>query len=147
MPRRPEGWRLTLDERSGIYGVRWRHCGQRYHRTTGHKDPNLAAEEAAAIYAEAVTVARKKRGDGAIYFVQAGGDGGLVKIGFASNLTGRLASMRTDSSVPLAVLGSHAGTMADEKAIHRLFSEHRHRGEWFRPAPAILDYVQRHAHG
>lgn len=62
MARRAEGWRLTLDERTGIYGVRWRRAGQRFHHSTGERDSGAAQEVAARIYAEAVSGRRQVGG-------------------------------------------------------------------------------------
>jgi len=55
MARRAEGWRLLLDERTGIYQVRFRHAGRRRKVSTGERDPAEAALTAARIYAEAVS--------------------------------------------------------------------------------------------
>ncbi len=55
MARRAEGWKLTHDARSGLYGVRWRKGGIRHHVTTGERDPARATEAASRIYAEAIS--------------------------------------------------------------------------------------------
>ncbi len=55
MGRRAEGWRLTFDERSGIYGVRWTRDGVRHHESTRQRDPGAAGKEAESIYAKAVS--------------------------------------------------------------------------------------------
>lgn len=55
MARHAEGWRLSVDKRTGIYGVRWTHNGVRHHVTTGSRDPGEAAAEAARLYAAAVS--------------------------------------------------------------------------------------------
>jgi len=59
MGRRAEGWRLTVDGRTGIHGVRWTQHGVRHHVSTGERDPGKAAEAAAALYAKAVSGRRR----------------------------------------------------------------------------------------
>lgn len=59
MARRAEGWRLTLDVRSGLRGVRWTDAAGRHHISTGERDPEAAAIQAAAIYAQAVSGRRR----------------------------------------------------------------------------------------
>lgn len=55
MARRAEGWRLVLDKRSGVYGVRWRSGGVRRYVSTGLRDPGEAAQAAARLYAATVS--------------------------------------------------------------------------------------------
>jgi integrase len=62
MGRRAEGWRLTLDRRTKIYGVRWTRDGQRHHVSTGTRDPEEAAREAGRLYAASVSGRRRKPG-------------------------------------------------------------------------------------
>jgi integrase len=61
MGRRAEGWKLYLDERTKIYGVRWRRDGVRQHVSTGTRDPDEAARTAATIYAASVSGRRRTR--------------------------------------------------------------------------------------
>jgi hypothetical protein len=140
MGRRAEGWKLHLDERSGIYGVRWTRDGARSYVSTGARDPGEAARAAASIYARRILGTRKPLDRGRIYFVQAGDDG-PIKIGFAQHLETRLAGLRTDSPVPLVLRCSLPGTRADEKAMHRRFGDFWLRGEWFNPEPALVAFI------
>lgn len=55
MVRRPEGWKLYKDERTGIWYVRFRHEKKRHDLSTGERDPDRAPEQAARIYAEVVS--------------------------------------------------------------------------------------------
>ena len=57
MARKQDGWTLTTDPRTGTKGVRFRHAGRRYHRSTGRRDRSEAQGIAAQIY-EAVTTGR-----------------------------------------------------------------------------------------
>lgn len=72
-----------------------------------------------------------------VYFVQAGGATGPVKIGFTQNMAKRLESLQNGCPEPLRILGAfdygeveHA--RAAEAMFHDLFSEERRRrSEWF----------------
>lgn len=77
-----------------------------------------------------------------IYFVQEEG-GGAIKIGFTSgDMDARLRGLQTGCSRKLHVLATiEDGSMADEKALHEMFAEHRVFGEWFKPHKDVLDYL------
>jgi len=65
-----------------------------------------------------------------IYFVL-GAD--LVKIGSTSRaIHKRVLQLSHTSPVPLDLVACAAGSIAEEHAIHKQFSEYRVRGEWFR---------------
>jgi integrase len=53
MDRSPQGWSLTFERRTSIYGVRWRQDGKRRHVSTGERDRGKALEAAASIYHQA----------------------------------------------------------------------------------------------
>jgi excisionase family DNA binding protein len=81
-------------------------------------------------------------GDGArgfVYFLAA--IDGPIKIGFARDVSERLAALQIANPHPLRLLASLPGTVRLERALHRRFAEHRLRGEWFRPAPELLECV------
>lgn len=61
MGRRAEGWKLCLDRRSGVYGVRWTRDGVRRYVSTGARDPEEAARAAASIYAASVSGRLRRR--------------------------------------------------------------------------------------
>ena len=82
-----------------------------------------------------------KRTSCVVYFVQAGGDGGPVKIGIARDLGSRLNSLRTGCPDPIVVLATAPGGKNEEAALHERFATHRRRGEWFAAAPELLAYV------
>jgi hypothetical protein len=63
-------------------------------------------------------------------------DSGLVKIGVAGNVARRLRELRREVGAARLV-ALFPGTRADERALHRRFSELRVHGEWFRDDPAI----------
>lgn len=77
-----------------------------------------------------------------IYFIQANSPDGPVKIGYTGRrVSQRLAEGRTFSPEELTVLAEAPGTFADEAKLHRLFSKHRLRGEWFTYGPEIRELV------
>lgn len=67
-----------------------------------------------------------------VYFVQAAFSG-LIKIGIASDMVGRLASLRTGSPEPLFLLRSVPANDKFERYLHGLFEPIRSHGEWFYP--------------
>lgn len=77
-----------------------------------------------------------------VYFVQAGPDG-PIKIGLTTSLDSRLRALQTGSPRRLTLLHTEPGGRDRELALHRRWALHRLRGdgEWFAPAPAILNYI------
>lgn len=59
MARRPEGWTLQEDPRTGFLYVRFRHAGRRRNLSTGETNRRAAQVEAARIYAEVVSGRRR----------------------------------------------------------------------------------------
>jgi len=72
-----------------------------------------------------------------VYFIQAG-EGGPIKIGYASNFSKRLAALQTGCPVELSVLGMMPGGPREESELHVRLRWHRTRGEWFAPTDAVL---------
>lgn len=87
----------------------------------------------------------KKRSSGWIYFVKAGPDG-PIKIGWTVNPQKRLEQLQTGSAVRLFILGTMEGSSVGESAFHKRWSRYRIRGEWFEPAPEIVDFVRINRH-
>lgn len=78
-----------------------------------------------------------------VYFIQAG-KRGPIKIGFTDgHPVDRLNYLQCGSAVQLTLLGCAPGTERDEKALHRRFSAHRIRGEWFKPKPDVVKYARK----
>lgn len=75
---------------------------------------------------------------GQIYFAD---DGLFIKIGFSKDTVSREAQLRVGSSRNVRIVASQPGTMRDEKALHRQFAHLRHRGEWFRKEPELLQHI------
>lgn len=89
----------------------------------------LTQEEAAAT----------KLSEGYIYFID-GSD--HVKIGFTRSIAARMVKMRTDVPGAIKLLHMEPGTFQTEKIVHRHFAALRIRGEWFRKAPELLEYIE-----
>jgi Meiotically up-regulated gene 113 len=84
---------------------------------------------------------RPRRGGGHIYFVQML-VGGPIKIGWATSVASRVATLQLGCPYPLVVLATMAGTMSDERELHKRFADHRLRGEWFHEdAPGLRELV------
>lgn len=80
-----------------------------------------------------------------VYFIQRLDDSRLIKIGMSANVQRRYHQLASRSDVPLSLLGWLDG--GREWLLHQEFAEYRVEGEWFRPAPAILDFIERHVVG
>ena len=74
-----------------------------------------------------------------LYAIQAGGESGPVKIGTAKDPDARLKTLQTGNPEPLAGIAAWRALPYEERALHERFAEHRIRGEWFRPAPEVLE--------
>lgn len=77
-----------------------------------------------------------------IYFIQSA-RGGPIKIGMtAGQPLHRMASLQTGFPYELRLLGVISDADDSREAeIHQQFSHLRIRGEWFRPAPDLLDFI------
>lgn len=67
----------------------------------------------------------------------------LVKIGFSSNVRQRFMTIRTDrpDAGKVALIGWAIGGPRLEAELHERFIKHRERGEWFKPAPEMADWL------
>lgn len=75
-----------------------------------------------------------------VYFMQSQA-GGLIKIGWAYCPKKRLHDVQLMSPVKLKILATIAGSIHDESALHQKFKHLRRYGEWFEPAPELLDFI------
>lgn len=84
---------------------------------------------------------------GFVYFIQAGGSDGAIKIGWADDVEKRRSDLQTANPEELRIIGVKAGVRDMEKALHRKLAPHRIRGEWFRAAPEVLAEITSNATG
>lgn len=78
--------------------------------------------------------------DGYTYFLECGE---FIKIGFSRNLKGRLDMLSCGNPYPIKLLATIRGWKHIETDLHERFASARHRGEWFRKTPELLDFVER----
>jgi hypothetical protein len=76
-----------------------------------------------------------------VYFLQAGCEGGPIKIGTTNNLRRRMGALHKPAPGRLWLLSAISGGALQEGELHRRFSKHRISGEWFLPAPELLEYI------
>jgi len=81
-----------------------------------------------------------------VYFFQDAVDASLpIKIGFARDVSGRLASAQTGYWRKLKILGVVRGEREKEEELHDRFVGARVFGEWFSPVPDLLDLILKEA--
>jgi hypothetical protein len=66
------------------------------------------------------------------------GDGEYVKIGFSSDVLGRLTTLQSGYPKKLQLLSFVRGDRSIEKNIHRLLLKHRCEREWFRQCDEVI---------
>lgn len=66
---------------------------------------------------------------------------GPVKIGYTSDFRRRLSQYQVGSPAAIQTVALFDGDRTVEAAIHERLSAHRLRGEWFSPAPEVLDHL------
>lgn len=79
-----------------------------------------------------------------IYFAQAGGKTGPVKIGFSWNPAQRLAALQTGNHLPIEIVASFRceNAQSAETAIHRYLGDLRMEGEWFKHDVRITELIE-----
>jgi hypothetical protein len=77
-----------------------------------------------------------------IYFIQCLATK-KIKIGYARDPWARLTCIQTGCPTPLLLLGMMPGNRFVERDLHAKFAGHLYRGEWFDPAPEIIEYIER----
>lgn len=76
-----------------------------------------------------------------VYFVQEG-SAGLIKIGCSKNLKKRFDEIARELPYDLKLLAFVDGWREVEVVFHLRFAHARVRGEWFRPVPELLAYIE-----
>jgi hypothetical protein len=77
---------------------------------------------------------------GKVYFIT---DGVGIKIGYSGSPSVRRDDLQTSHWARLSILGAMPGTTDDEKRLHRRFQHLKMRGEWFRPAPDLIGFIEK----
>lgn len=82
--------------------------------------------------------------EGTIYFVSCRAKDFPIKIGWTSDMKGRIQSLQSGLPHPLVVLLELPGTPSRERDLHISFNEHKLNGEWFARHPEIMDFIKIH---
>jgi hypothetical protein len=77
-----------------------------------------------------------------VYVVRSG-KAGAFKIGIAWDVERRLCGLQTTSPRQLRLIHHEAGGGKVERAAHKALAAHRLKGEWFRPHPEVLAFVEK----
>jgi len=75
-----------------------------------------------------------------IYFIRES-DNGPIKVGVTKRPETRLKSLQTGNPRPLKLISILPGYAAKEKKIKSDLKVHSINGEWFNPAPHVLEYI------
>ncbi len=76
-----------------------------------------------------------------IYFVRRCGSN-FVKVGFtAGDPLDRISTLQTSSAEELELMATAAGTVQDERSIHRRLADTRLEGEWFEMSPLLAEII------
>jgi len=86
----------------------------------------------------------RRRWDQRVYFFKCL-DCGLIKVGTSHDYRKRRTQIERTSEHVLDILGTVFGDRWTEAQIHGTFGRDRVRGEWFRPSPALLRYIEEKA--
>lgn len=72
---------------------------------------------------------------------------GLIKIGYTrgQSAEGRLSTLQTANAHKLALIAIMEGGYPDESELHQQFAAHHVRGEWFRPAADLVEWMNERA--
>lgn len=75
-----------------------------------------------------------------VYFIECVG---RIKIGYSTDLKGRMVALATGAPDALTLIAAIDGTVQVERAIHRHLDEYRIKGEWFADCPAVRATIER----
>lgn len=103
---------------------------------------SLALDRLAPKSLQARLLNATKSEEGWVYFMACVG---LIKIGYATSVKHRLQNIQTSSPGRVTLVGVMAGDIEHEAELHERFSWSRSHGEWFRPTPDLLVFIQENA--
>ena len=89
--------------------------------------------------ADRTTFSTKNLMQGKVYFALCDQ---AVKIGFAKEVSKRLAAIQVSQAQEVRLLGCIDGTQAMERDFHRRFKKHHIRGEWFRLEGRLAEFIE-----
>jgi hypothetical protein len=91
---------------------------------------------------EDILEARSRDGHrGEVYFLRESGSG-AIKIGTSTNVALRVRNIRRDMPHEVVLLATIRGGYQVEAQLLAFFEHARIRGEWFRPVPELLEYIE-----
>lgn len=111
---------------------RWLTCPERMAKLHAELEERRAVRAASKAKATTTPV---------VYFIECRATG-LIKIGKAAFVLERKRSMQTGSAGRLRIRGTVEQSKHAERDLHDLFRKHRAHGEWFRPAPELLEFIK-----
>jgi len=76
-----------------------------------------------------------------IYFIRAG-ENGPIKIGFARDVEKRRTGLQPSTHEQLIILATVRAPLYTEGLLQHHFEEEHIRGEWFRPSPRLLRFIE-----
>jgi hypothetical protein len=74
-----------------------------------------------------------------VYFICR--DDGMIKIGSSSNVGRRFAALSGIVGANIRMLATMPGGTKKEFELHGRFRQHRGQGEWFSPAPELIEFI------
>ena len=80
-----------------------------------------------------------------IYFVQS--EDGYIKIGCTQRLKLRIKAIQACNPLKIKLVGKMKGGYDLEAELHKRFKKYRKRGEWFHPAPELIEYIVKNKMG
>ena len=81
----------------------------------------------------------RQQTEGYVYFVRCGE---YIKIGYTSDPNTRMSKFRTNNPYVCELVAIMKGGRIREAEIQRQFSEHLHRGEWYRLHESIAVFIK-----
>jgi hypothetical protein len=76
-----------------------------------------------------------------VYFIQAG-NSGPIKIGRTKNAQQRKHHLQLATHHDLTLLAAFKAPFWAEGQLHHFYTQERIRGEWYRPSPRLLRYIE-----
>lgn len=75
-----------------------------------------------------------------VYFME-GKKSGAIKIGYSRDPQARQKTLQSSNHEEIGVITFIAGDRHMERLLHDAFRDERIRGEWFRPSPRLMRFI------